>query len=173
LLLNPNVVDLRGKLVLLGNTGWEKTPDKYPIPPWQKEAAGVYFHACAAYTLIKGPLFEITEGARIALDLLFAGVILLSVSWLRLYYSARTHDEVASHRVHFALTCVAIAVALIVGYGFVQYTRTLWTDSLLVSVALITHSLLERHLVKWGDWARFTASKILRWVVFDKRKEGR
>jgi hypothetical protein len=171
LALNSNVADLRGKLVLLGNTAWEKSPDKYPIPPWQKEAAGVYFHACAAYTLLKGPLLEITEAARTALDLLLTGVILLSVSWLRLYYSGRTHDEVASHRVHFMLTSLAIIVVLIVGYGLVQYTRILWTDSLLVSLALIPDSLLERHLGKWGNWVRVAAPKILRWVLFDKRKE--
>ena len=173
LALNPNLAGLKGKIVLLGNTSWEKTPDKYPIPPWQKEVPGVYFHACAVYTLIKGPLLEITGGARLGLDLLLAAIILLVVSWLRLHYSGRTHDEVAAHRVHLVLTSLVILVVLAFGYWLVRFTRILWTDALLVSAALLCHSLLGKQAERGLNWARVSGPGTWRRVVFDKRKEDK
>jgi len=169
LAVNASLTGLKGRIVLLGNTAWDKTLDKYPIPPWQKEVPGVYFHACAAYTLIKGPLVEVTEGARVGLDLLLATVILLGVSWLRLHYAARTKDGVAAHRVHFVFTSLALVVVLAFGYGFVQYTRVLWTDSLLVAAVLFFHTLLARHVENFANWVG------ARWhgMWFDERKEGR
>jgi len=169
LALNSSLTGLKGRIVLLGNTAWDKTLDKYPIPPWQKEVPGVYFHACAAYTLIKGPLVEVTEGARFGLDLLLATAILLVVSWLRLHYAAKRKEEFAAHRMNFVFTSLAVVVVLALGYGFVQYTRVLWTDSLLVAAGLLFHALLVRHVENFANWAG------PRWhgMWFEQRREGR
>ncbi len=170
LVLNPSLSGLKGKIVLLGNTAWEN-PDKYPIPPWEKAVPGVYFHACAAYTLIKGPLLEITGAARIALDLLLASVMLLCISWLRLYYSRRTTDEVAAHRARLVFTSLAAVIVLALGYWFVQSTRILWTDFLLVGVVLLSYGVLGGPAEKWADRMRATGPEMWRRPVFDSRKE--
>jgi serine/threonine protein kinase len=170
LVLNAGLSGLKGKIVLLGNTGWEN-PDKYPMPPWQKEVPGVYFHACAAYTLIKGPLLEITALARIVLDLLLATVMLLGISWLRIHYSRRTRDGFGVHRARFLFASLATVIVLAMGYWFVQATRILWTDFLLVGVVLLLQGVLGSVAEKWADRIRAANPAMPRPLVLDSRKE--
>jgi len=91
------------------------------------------------------------------------------VSSLRLHYAARTKEEVAAHRMHFVFTSLAVVVVLALGYGFVQYTRILWTDSLLLAAVLLFHAQVGRHVENFANWAG------ARWhgMWFDQRKEGR
>jgi CHASE2 domain-containing sensor protein len=155
LALSPMLTSLQGKVVLLGNITWETTPDKYPIPPWNKEVPGVYSHACAAYSLIRGPLLGITLWARLGLDLLVAVVVFVCLSWWHhYYYSGMAEDAVVTHRVHFGVTALAAITVLAVGYGLVQYARILWTDFLLISVALVFQSLLAGQVEKGTQWVR-------------------
>jgi hypothetical protein len=170
LVLNPSLSGLKGKIVVLGNTDWE-IPDKYPMPPWKKEVPGVYFHACAAYTLINGPLLEITALMRIVLDLLLATVMLLGISWLRVYYLRRTTDGLGVHRARLVFASLATVIVLALGYWFVQSTRILWTDFLLVGVVLLLQGVLGSLAEKWADRMRATEPAISRWWVFDSRKE--
>ena len=164
--LSPTPGSLIGKIMMLGNTQWENTLDKYPVPPWQIETPGVYLHASAIYTLIKGPLLEITTAGRVGLDVFFAMGVLGVVSGLRIYYSRQA--EVAAHRVNVLFTCLAILVVVAFGYGFVQYTRILWTDFVLVSAALAIHSMIEGHLETFGE----KMSVIWHRVVFVDSSKG-
>jgi len=163
LALSRILTSLKGKVVLLGNTAWETTLDKYPIPPWHEEVPGVYFHACAAYTLIQGPLLGITTGARVGLDLLVAAVTLFCLSCWRLYYSGAAGDEIVTHSGHIGLTSLAAITVLVGGYGLVQYARILWTDSLLIAAALVLHHLLAAQVEKGTNRARATRPAVLPW----------
>jgi len=165
LVLNPRLTSLEGKVVLLGNTDWEVTPDKYPIPPWQRETPGVYFHACATYTLIKGPLLEVTGAGRVVLDVFFASLVLTGMSFLQ-GSKHKKSEHVAADRLRFLLTWLAIVIVTFCGYALVQTTRVLWTDWLLVDVVLLFHSWVERHLERHEE----RLSELWHNVFFETRK---
>ncbi len=140
-------VDFAGKIVILGNTQWEATLDKYPIPPWQTEVAGVYFHASGTNTLIDGPLIELTEMESLSLDVLSAiavaivTLLLLEIKFLK----KRTSEEL----VGWVVTWILVVGLAVLGYGVVRETRILWTDWLWICVALLIHGWMERRF----DWA--------------------
>jgi CHASE2 domain-containing sensor protein len=171
LALSPVLTSLHGKIVLLGNTSWETTPDKYPIPPWNKEVPGVYFHACGVYTLIRGPLLAITARARVGLDLLVAAVVFFCLSWWHPYFSGTAGDEIAAYRVHSGVTALAAAAVLAVGYGLVQYARVLWTDSLLIAVALVLHNTLAPQVEKGTKWVQTAGPAVSPWRLVGSGRE--
>jgi CHASE2 domain-containing sensor protein len=174
--VNRNVSTLKGKIVLLGNASRFEQIDKFPMlitpDPWPQDVPGVYLHASATYTLIKGPLFEVTPGGRIFLDLIFAGVVVIGVSLLRLLYckwmqtEGAVQTEVATHRVHWLFTSLAVFAVVVIGYGTVQYHRILWTDWLLVVGGLLLHARFGRHAETWANWVIANAPAIWRRLIF-------
>lgn len=154
LALNPALTSLEGKVVLLGNTEWDATLDKYPIPPWHTEAPGVYFHACAAYTLIRGALLGITTGARVGLDLLVATIALMCLAWWHCHRSDASTEKADWQQMHLGLTSFFVMTILVGGYGLVQYARILWTDPPLIAVALIFESVLAPVVLRDSRWPR-------------------
>jgi serine/threonine protein kinase/CHASE2 domain-containing sensor protein len=153
LALNPALTSLQGKVVLLGNTDWEATLDKYPIPPWHTEVPGIYFHACAACTLIRGALLGITTSARVGLDFLVATIALTCLAWWHCYRSDTTTGKTDWQLMHLGLTSFFALTILVGGYGLVQYLRILWTDPPMIAVALIFESVLAPRLVRAPRWA--------------------
>jgi serine/threonine protein kinase len=171
LALNPALTSLKGKVVLLGNTEWEATLDKYPIPPWHTEVPGVYFHACAACTLIRGALLGITTGARVGLDLLVATIALTCLAGWRCYRPDATTGKADWQPVHLGLTSFFVMTILMGGYGLVQYARILWTDPPLIAAALILESLLAPRVVRGTRWARAVRPGAAPWRPLNLRRE--
>jgi CHASE2 domain-containing sensor protein len=134
--------DFRGKVVILGNTQWETTLDKYPIPPWQREVPGVYFHSSGVYTLIQGALREPTKPLG---EVLFDVLAVMLVTALILGIERALHNRFSEERIRWlAIWIVVIAVAFW-GYWMIRSTRILWTDWLWVCLALLIHGWMERH----------------------------
>jgi CHASE2 domain-containing sensor protein len=132
---------------------------------------GVYFHACAVYTLIRGPLLGITAGARVGLDLLVATAVLLCLSWWRLYYRGTAGEETVTYQGYIGLTSLAAIAVLVAGYGLVQYARILWTDSLVIAAALVFHSLLAARIEKGTKRVRTARPAVSRGRLLGPRRE--
>jgi hypothetical protein len=153
-----------GKVVLLGDATLGKATDTFLVPGRQDPYPGIFLHASAAYTVIKAPLFEVTNRGRVAIDVVFALAVLVAVLSIRLYYS-RTQERVATYRLQGLFTLLVVVVALLGGVWFVRFTRVMWDDFLLALAALIFHPSMERFLgASWGrvltsapgGWRRLT-----------------
>lgn len=137
-------VDLTNKIVLVGRAQTGRTTDLFTVPAQAEPVAGVYVHAAAAYTLVESPLFELTTWGRVAADLAAALVPLVSIlaiRWWRITYAKKdSHDHELARRLMIA-TAIGIFV---LGYFFIVKTGILWTDYLMVVLALLLHGPLER-----------------------------
>jgi CHASE2 domain-containing sensor protein len=135
---------LNGRIVLIGNADFENLPpDSFVAPGQDQPIPGVYVHAAGACTLIEGPLYRVTEHGRIALDVLFALLVILSVAAIRISFE-RSGEEVVESRLQFIMTALAVFAVIVAGALIVHWTRILWTDFLLVAVTLWIHPSLER-----------------------------
>jgi CHASE2 domain-containing sensor protein len=134
----------RDKYVLIGRGKLSRdTGDKYPIPGRPGNShAGVYVHACAAYTLLRGPLFELNRLGRSLLDIILTLFVIFVVAWIRYHYR-REAERVAHERLLSFVTLLAVLVAIGVGFFMVNVTRLMWDDFLLVAASLLVHRSLE------------------------------
>jgi CHASE2 domain-containing sensor protein len=130
---------LTGKMVLIGNATRQTALDQFNVPARSEPKPGVYLHACAAYTLALKPLFQLTYVGSVLLDILLAGLAFLVVALIRIYYYKRTTLEVATHRLELVLLIALAGISLVVGISFVNLTRVMWEDSVLVATALLVH----------------------------------
>ena len=116
----------KDKIVLLGDGTLEEADkgDIFPIPgrPWE-QCPGVYVHACAVYSLINDPLYELTPAGRVFVDLLLSILVLGSVLSVRLYYRTKGDRAVAAHRLQRGVTAVVAILAIIIGYRMVLRHR--------------------------------------------------
>ena len=163
LLVDPGSSALANRIVILGNAQWETTPDKYPIPyplpPWQKEVPGIFFHASGVYTLIKGPLHEITPLSRTTLDVLAVLICFLvqkgPLYVLRRFQKKQSGEpEIALRQDHarwIATWFVILLVLAFGGYGLLYFLGILWTDWPWVAITLLLHGWADRRLERW-EW---------------------
>ena len=154
---------IEDKVVILGNVSG--TGDTFVVRG--REYAGVLLHACAAYTLITGPLFAVTAGGRIFIDILCILIVLASITCIRFYYQ-RERKTVATQRVQFVLTLLLLLVPLAAGVAFVSSTRLLWNDFLLTGTSLLLHPSLEHRLS--GVWTSGVRGfkRLYRMVMFGR-----
>jgi CHASE2 domain-containing sensor protein len=140
--LNKN--NFRDKYVLIGRGKLSRdTGDKFPIPGRRGNAhAGVYVHACAAYTLLNGPLIAVTDKGRILLDILLAVSVIVAVAVTRYHYR-RQADRVIPQNVLAFFTFLAVMVTVGVGFFMVNVTHLMWDDFLIVAVSLLLHRWME------------------------------
>ncbi len=140
-----------GKIVLLGRT--KNTTDMFTVPGKPEQAyAGVFLHACAAYTLLQKPLYRLTEAGRILFDILFSGAIFGSVLWSRLSRHKQGKEEFLGHRLP-GLLGSSVALILAVGAIFlVRKTHLMWDDFILVAIVLVAHTPIEHATVEIGKW---------------------
>ena len=141
---------LAGKVVFIGRAQIAAAgSDRHVLPGHRgKPFAGVYIHACAAYTLLHGPLQKLTTKARFVLDLLLALVILIPVALLRWRYrGTEPQGGIAHHRLSNLLTLVTVVLAIAAGVYAVNVHHLMWDDSVFVAVGLLIHRTVERHLV--------------------------
>lgn len=135
---------LEGKLVLLGDATLGRATDLFQVPGRLEPVPGVFLHASAAYTLVKGPLYEVTHWGRLCLDVAFSLAILLAVLLIRRRFGNRAPQAIASVSLQGVLTLVVVIAAIIVGVWFVRSTRIMWDDFLLALTALMFHPSVER-----------------------------
>jgi hypothetical protein len=138
---------MTGRIVLVGRgKGSHSTGDKYNIPGRPGSThAGVYVHACAAYTLLKGALYTLSGRGRFVFDLGLSLAIIFAVVAARLY-AVRAQFEADHTRLQLWLTTAAVAVTIVIGYALVNVTRFLWDDFLFVAIALTLHRWFESRL---------------------------
>ncbi len=161
-----------GKVVLLGAASLDaEGDDQFSVPGHEQQYRGVLLHACAVYTLIRAPLFEVTHKGRLYIDLLFSLAIIGTITLIRFYYRGRTTDEVATHRLQGLLTILVVLVAILVGIICVRLTRVMWDDFLLALTALAFHPSIERRMGSSWAWFRKYVPVGFRRVIFTT-KEG-
>lgn len=148
--VEPSVVRDQGnrfsdKIVLIGDGTHGDSQDKFPVVAGEEGAAqGVYIHACAANTLVMGPLYELTPTGQLAIDLCLEAIGLGCVIAIRWRYRAEVARKVTLHswhRLYAGSAALMVGVAAIV---FVRYSRLLWTDCVLVIGLLMLHPRVER-----------------------------
>ena len=158
------------KIVLIGDS--KKATDLFVPPDRSQPFPGVYFHASAAYTLMKRPLYHITGLGRFLIDLLETASILLAILWIRLYFKNKTRKEVATHRLEGAFTILIVLAGIVIGVLLVQKTCVMWSDFILALAALLLHPSIERRLGKMWGKIKQRSPRFLNWLVFGKGKEG-
>jgi hypothetical protein len=163
---------LKNKFVLVGDATIGAQGDNFVIPGHGGTTPGVYFHACAVYTLAKAPLYQLTLRGRLTIDLLLSAVVIGSVTVIRLRYRTAA-QTVANHRIQRAFTLVMALAAFVGGYVFVARTRIFWDDFMLVIAALLLHPYVEQTAIKFVKWCRILVPAAWRKLVFDAQKEER
>ena len=145
-------IDVENKIVLIGRT--RETDDTFPVPGRpEKSYAGVFLHACAAYTLLeKRPLYHLKEFGRIFIDLLFSAAIFGTVLLIRLRYARDSWEEFMEHRLQGFLTFAAVVLLVIGAVVFVRVSHLMWDDFLLVTIVLLFHSPVERTTGEFVHW---------------------
>jgi hypothetical protein len=147
----PINVGVGGKIVLLGRT--KDTTDMFTVPGRpERPYAGVFLHACAAYTLLRRPLYRLTEPGRIAFDILFSLAIFGSILWSRLSRHNQGKEVVVGHRVPGLLGLLVALVLVVAAISLVRVTRLMWDDFILVAIVLVAHTPIEQTTVEIGKW---------------------
>lgn len=144
---------LNGKIVLVGDGTMNKASagDMFPIPgsPWEIYP-GIYVHACAVYTLLRDPLYELTGWGRIVLDLLLAIGVIGSIAAIRTFYVA-THRTVATERLMSVFTGVVAIAVVLGGLALVRFEGILWDDFLVVLIVLLLHPKIEKCMAAFTE----------------------
>lgn len=160
-----------GKVVLLGDATLGKSKDTFVPRGRQEPYPGVFLHASAAHTLIKGPLFTMTTGGRLAIDIASSLIVLMAVLLIRLHYN-QAGEAVATHRLQGILTIVIVVVPILAGVWFVRVTRIMWDDFLLALAALMFHPTIERLLNHGSRQIRKSVPAAWRRLVLDRKQAG-
>lgn len=132
---------IKGRMIILG--------DRHPLERdiFNTSAGpqpGVYIHACGANTIATEPLYRLTHLGRFTIDLVLALAIYLFVQvslFLRkLFKGSAGYGE---NRLNLVFTGLVITFVLLIGFVFVDRTRLLWTDFLLVCAVLFIQLIVD------------------------------
>ena len=105
---------------------------------------GVYVHACAANTIATEPLYRLTLWGRLALDLLLAVAVFLFVRIALLVRSLFKRSPAhAENSLNVIFTFLVIIFVLLASVVFVNRTRLLWTDFVLVCLVLVVQLAVD------------------------------
>ena len=143
---------LQGRIVLLGDATLGKAADTFVIPAREQPYPGVFLHACAAYTLVGAPLYELTGKGHIVIDILLSGLILAAIVLVGFRYRDEESRELATHRLRGGFTLLIVFVAIIVGVVLVRITRIMWDDFFLALILLVFHPSIEQRVE--GLWKK-------------------
>jgi tetratricopeptide (TPR) repeat protein len=131
----------KNKLVILGDV---VTPmDPIPVPGRQKDEAGSLLIACAAYTLIKEPLFELKSTVRLFLDFSIAGLIIAMVAII-VYRNRDGRIWVGRQALFIYATLIGVVAT---AWLLVIVAGVLWLDFVFLASALFLHPKVE-HLIR-------------------------
>jgi CHASE2 domain-containing sensor protein len=150
--LTPRPEYLTDKLVLLGNTDTADSIDKFIAPGDVVQVPGVFWHASAVDTLLRGLLAEPTKKGELLLDLLFFVPLTLLVFGLRMAYAGKPEVHKTLHRVESIGTKLAALLIFLFGTYFVSTTRLMWDGFLLVALVTALHPTIETYFRSAADW---------------------
>ncbi|HEV7745241.1 MAG TPA: CHASE2 domain-containing protein [Pyrinomonadaceae bacterium] len=145
--------DLNDKLVLMGNTDTAEAVDKFIAPGEVRQVAGVFWHASAVDTLLRGILVQPTKKGELLLDLLFFAPLTLLIFGLRMAYAGKPDVHIPLHRIESIGTKIAAVVIFLFGTYFVSTTRLMWDGFLLVALVTALHPTIESYFRSAAAWA--------------------
>ena len=134
---------IEGKIVLIGDATLGKATDTFVVPGRDQPVPGILVHACAAYTMLKAPLYELTSRGHLVIDILLSGLILGAIILIGLRYGNLEAREQATNRLRGLFTWVTVIAAIVVGVVFVRLTRIMWDDFFLALILLVFHPSIE------------------------------
>lgn len=143
--LTPRGEEITDKLVLMGYTDTAESADKFIVPGDVKQVAGVYWHASAVDTLLRGILAQPTKKGELLLDALFYVPIILLIFGLRMTYAGRREVHIAQHRIESIGTKIAALLIFLFGTYLVSTTHLMWDGFLLVAVITALHPTIESY----------------------------
>ena len=136
---------LQRKIILLGDATLGAASDTFVVPGRDQPYPGTYVHSCAAYTLIKAPLYDLTGKGHLVIDFVLSGAILLAIVVLGFRYRDAESRELATNRLRGIVTWFIVLFAIVVGVLFVRTTRIMWNGFFLALLLLVFHPSIERH----------------------------
>jgi|GEM_PF-3163883 len=146
--------ELSNKLVLLGYTDSVESIDKFIVPGDVRQVAGVYWHASALDTLIRGMLAQPTKKGEFVLDAIFYVPIVLLIFGLRLAYAQKPGVHISAHRIESIGTKIAALLIFLCGTYLVSTTRLMWDGFLMVAIVTALHPTIEGYLRSAAQWLR-------------------
>jgi CHASE2 domain-containing sensor protein len=148
--LNSTEPAFAGKIVFVGRGKNSANNADQHIIPGHRDAthAGVYMHACAAYTLMRGVLTKLSANGRLALDILTSLFVLIIVGAVRYHYrGSERFGGIAHHRLEGVVTALVLTIALGASFYAVNVHRIMWDDSVFVAAGMLIHRKLEKATV--------------------------
>jgi CHASE2 domain-containing sensor protein len=144
--------NLDGQIILLGRI--TNTGDIFIVPGRPLKAyAGVYLHACAAYTLLqKTPLYHLKFPGVLLLDALFSILVFIPVLLIRFYLLNKGKEDFMEYGVAEILSFVVMAALVCFAIWGVRKTHLMWDDFILVAAALIVHNPVEHAVERGVAW---------------------
>ena len=136
---------IEGRVVILGVV--DKATDRFPVPGQQREIPGVVVHAAVVNTLVNEPIWELSGGARLALDILLSLALLVASLVLVRRSRARLHaGHVAIEASEKRVLRWLVLVTFVGGVAAVVLLRVLWLDFFLVALTLVLHPMIGHRL---------------------------
>ncbi len=135
----------KNRYIILGN-GAVTGPDDFAVPGRLEEvSSGVYMHACAAYTLMREPMYEFKPLVHFVADVILIGFILLTVAFLR-WRHLGDKTRFPWQDVQRKLVWGSGALVTFLAFLLVSVAGVLWLDFILIVVALFLHPWVEKML---------------------------
>lgn len=131
---------VRDRVIILGRADGEG--DRFDLPVGH-QVPGLYVHAAATESFLRRPLYRLTHGGRIVVDL---AVTLCLFSLLRggeRALARRLTTSTAHEMLYWVMVFLLSVVVFIIGYYGSVVTAVLWTDYLVVILALLVHRPIE------------------------------
>jgi CHASE2 domain-containing sensor protein len=142
---------LAGKLVLVGYATPGRSTDMTRVPGYEDEVPGVFAHAAGVYTLVDRPLYELRHLFRLVLDLVLAAVLVGIVFGVRLRLHRAGAEHATAHRVELFTILGLIVVVWVAGSQLPLRLGLIWTDYILVVLALLLHPYAGTMLEAIGE----------------------
>jgi hypothetical protein len=132
---------IKGRIILLGDAQPEHG-DMFKTTAGT--IPGVLVHACGANTILHEPLYQLTGLGRFAADLVL-GLVVFGLAALSCLLASRHSGTSERAEKGFAVLYTAIAVlfVLAVSIVFIDRTRLLWTDFILVCAVLLVQLMID------------------------------
>jgi hypothetical protein len=141
------------KLVFLGRT--KNATDTFIVPGRpEMPYAGVFLHACAAYTLLNGTLYTLAGPVRLLADLLLSLAIFGIVFWFRSRNRSERYEPFFERHLPVLLAAAAAAIIILGETWLLPRTRLMWDDFILVILVLLVHSPIEHAADGVVAWRR-------------------
>lgn len=144
---------LKNRAVIIGDGTVGRATDSFIVPARQQAVPGVYLHACAAYTLSRSPLYELTNKGRLAVDIILSLLVLAAITGIRLHYR-KIPKDVNTPWLQGFFTFLVVGVAIVIGVIFVSITHVLWDDFIFVLAGLLLHPRVEQWIGRGWDFIK-------------------